>query len=217
MCFGVGPSGLPIDRSTMSSPRRRAARQQLHGLRRALRDGERQAPRVERRGTCRPGARLEREELRGAYYGRLLDPAGPRRRDRAARHRCPAALSSPAPHRGARARRHRRRGDGRAGGLPHLQHPRGRRTQGCRGLADRVRVLLAIALAVAWFGTLGVRPLYKADESRYAEISREMVASGDWITPRLNGFKYFEKPPLQYWTTAFFFKSLGETDPAARL
>jgi 4-amino-4-deoxy-L-arabinose transferase-like glycosyltransferase len=80
-----------------------------------------------------------------------------------------------------------------------------------------VRVLLAIALAAAWFGTLGVRPLYKADESRYAEISREMVASGDWITPRLNGFKYFEKPPLQYWTTAFFFKSLGETDPAARL
>src|SRR5260370_15434366 len=45
----------------------------------------------------------------------------------------------------------------------------------------------------------------------------EMVASGDWVTPGLNGFKYFEKPPLQYWTTAFFFKALGETDSAARL
>lgn len=72
-------------------------------------------------------------------------------------------------------------------------------------------------LALVWFGTLGLRPLYKADESRYAEIPREMVASGDWITPRLNGFKYFEKPPLQYWTTAAFFEVLGERDWVARL
>ena len=79
-----------------------------------------------------------------------------------------------------------------------------------------VRVLLA-ALAIAWFGTLGLRPLYKADESRYAEIPREMVASGDWITPRLNGFKYFEKPPLQYWTTAAFFTLLEVADWSARL
>jgi len=72
-------------------------------------------------------------------------------------------------------------------------------------------------LAVLWFGTLGVRPLYKADESRYAEISREMVASGDWITPRLNDFKYFEKPPLQYWATAVLFHVFGERDWVARL
>jgi 4-amino-4-deoxy-L-arabinose transferase-like glycosyltransferase len=76
---------------------------------------------------------------------------------------------------------------------------------------------LWLLLAVLWFGTLGIRPLYKADESRYAEISREMVASGDWLTPRLNGFKYFEKPPLQYWTTAVFFELLGEHDWVARL
>jgi 4-amino-4-deoxy-L-arabinose transferase-like glycosyltransferase len=74
-----------------------------------------------------------------------------------------------------------------------------------------------LLLAVLWFGTLGIRPLYKADESRYAEISREMVASGDWITPRLNGFKYFEKPPLQYWSTAALFAVLGEHDWVARL
>ncbi len=80
-----------------------------------------------------------------------------------------------------------------------------------------MRVLLAIALAAAWFGTLGVRPLYKADESRYAEISREMAAGGDWITPRLNGFKYFEKPPLQYWATAGFFQVLGLHDWVSRL
>ena len=76
---------------------------------------------------------------------------------------------------------------------------------------------LWVLLAVVWFGTLGIRPLYKADESRYGEISREMVASGDWVTPRLNGFKYFEKPPLQYWATAVFFTVFGEHDGVARL
>ena len=76
---------------------------------------------------------------------------------------------------------------------------------------------LWVLLAVLWFGTLAIRPLYKADESRYAEISREMVASGDWLTPRLNGFKYFEKPPLQYWASAVLFKVFGEHDWVARL
>src|SRR5919201_4829300 len=44
-----------------------------------------------------------------------------------------------------------------------------------------------------------------------------MVASGNWLTPRLNGFKYFEKPPLQYWATAVFFTVFGEHDWVARL
>ena len=80
-----------------------------------------------------------------------------------------------------------------------------------------MRLALIVVLAAAWFGTLGLRPLYKADEARYAEIPREMVASGDWITPRLNGFKYFEKPPLQYWATAGFFEVLGIHDWVSRL
>jgi 4-amino-4-deoxy-L-arabinose transferase-like glycosyltransferase len=44
-----------------------------------------------------------------------------------------------------------------------------------------------------------------------------MVASGDWLTPRLNGFKYFEKPALQYWATAAAFELFGQTEWAARL
>ena len=48
------------------------------------------------------------------------------------------------------------------------------------------------------FGTLGQRALLRPDEGRYAEIPREMIATGDWLTPRLNDLKYFEKPALQY-------------------
>lgn len=78
-------------------------------------------------------------------------------------------------------------------------------------------LVLALALALAWFGALGQRKLVKPDEGRYGEISREMVASGDWLTPRLNGFKYFEKPPLQYWATAAAYSAFGVTEWTARL
>ena len=81
---------------------------------------------------------------------------------------------------------------------------------------NRLLALLA-AFALAWFCNLGYRHLVKPDEGRYAEIPREMVASGDWLTPRLNGFKYFEKPPLQYWATAVSFSVLGQNEWAARL
>ena len=77
--------------------------------------------------------------------------------------------------------------------------------------------ILLVAFATAWFCNLGYRHLAKSDEGRYAEIPREMVASGDWLTPRLNGFKYFEKPALQYWATAAAFSAFGTTEWAARL
>jgi 4-amino-4-deoxy-L-arabinose transferase-like glycosyltransferase len=72
-------------------------------------------------------------------------------------------------------------------------------------------------LLVAWLAALAARPLYRPDEARYGEIPREMVASGDWLTPRLNGYKYFEKPPLQYWASALAFAAFGVSDWAARL
>ncbi len=68
-----------------------------------------------------------------------------------------------------------------------------------------------------WFATLGTRRLLNPDEGRYAEIAREMLVSGDWVTPRLNGIKYFEKPPLQYWMTASAYQVLGQNEFAARL
>ncbi|MFL6571420.1 MAG: phospholipid carrier-dependent glycosyltransferase, partial [Burkholderiales bacterium] len=78
-------------------------------------------------------------------------------------------------------------------------------------------VAAIVVLAVAWFAGLEYRGLFQPDEGRYAEISREMLASGDWITPRLNGLKYFEKPPLQYWATAASFALFGEDEWTARL
>src|SRR3954465_11540969 len=76
--------------------------------------------------------------------------------------------------------------------------------------------LLLVALII-WFSNLDYRKLIKPDEGRYAEISREMTVTGDWVTPRLNGIKYFEKPPLQYWATAAAFTAFGEREWAARL
>jgi hypothetical protein len=48
-------------------------------------------------------------------------------------------------------------------------------------------------------------------------MAREMFASGDWITTRLNGIKYFEKPPLQTWMNALSFAAFGLGDWQARL
>ena len=84
-------------------------------------------------------------------------------------------------------------------------------------LSRSAKALLLLLALVAWFGTLEYRRLIKPDEGRYAEISREMAASGDWLTPRLNGIKYFEKPPLQYWTTAAAYRVFGLHEWTARL
>src|SRR5690242_6709157 len=78
-------------------------------------------------------------------------------------------------------------------------------------------ICVAVAFALIWFANLDYRRLIHPDEGRYAEIPREMVASGDWVTPRLDGIKYFEKPALQYWLTAAAYEAFGIHQWTARL
>ncbi|MFI5180217.1 MAG: phospholipid carrier-dependent glycosyltransferase [Thermoanaerobaculia bacterium] len=84
--------------------------------------------------------------------------------------------------------------------------------RGVRGLF----VLLALTLLLMLLQT-GRTPLFEPDEGRYAEIPREMLATGDFVTPRLNGVLYFEKPPLYYWLVAGSMALLGPSEWAVRL
>jgi 4-amino-4-deoxy-L-arabinose transferase-like glycosyltransferase len=61
------------------------------------------------------------------------------------------------------------------------------------------------------FGLIG------ADEPRYAQVSREMLERGDWITPTLGGHAWLEKPPLYYWQAMLVYSVLGVSDAAARI
>ncbi len=76
---------------------------------------------------------------------------------------------------------------------------------------------LLVSFTLVWLYVLGIRTLVPPDEGRYAEMAREMLVSGDWITTRLNGIKYFEKPPLQTWMNALSFGAFGLGEWQARL
>ena len=64
---------------------------------------------------------------------------------------------------------------------------------------------------LAYFGLIG------ADEPRYAQVAREMLARHDWITPTLGGKPWLEKPPLYYWQAMLAYRVFGVSDWAARL
>lgn len=83
-------------------------------------------------------------------------------------------------------------------------------------LSPAALLALALLFALAWFLQLNWRHLIPSDEGRYAEMAREMLVTGDWITPRYNGYKYFEKPPLQTWLNALTFAWFGIGDWQAR-
>jgi len=83
---------------------------------------------------------------------------------------------------------------------------------------QRLATLLAVLLLGAMFvSRTGGFVLQDPDEGRYAEIPREMIETGDWVTPKLFYVDYFEKPPLLYWLTAISFEAFGLTEWAARL
>nr|WP_314543114.1 glycosyltransferase family 39 protein [uncultured Massilia sp.] len=114
---------------------------------------------------------------------------------------------------------HFREFDGTAGARPYRGAPSATvpRRAGEALRSKRVFWLLALAFVLVSLYALGIRTLVPPDEGRYAEMAREMFASGDWITTRLNGIKYFEKPPLQAWMTALAFTVFGVGEWQARL
>ncbi|MGA0586233.1 phospholipid carrier-dependent glycosyltransferase [Dyella sp. KRB-257] len=99
----------------------------------------------------------------------------------------------------------------------HSGAPAPRSLQARAERASLLSLLVTLLWGVAWIAGLMRSALGEPDEGRYAEVAREMLASGDWITPRLNGFLFFDKPPLHYWGTALAYVLLGTEPWVARL
>src|SRR5438552_14999816 len=78
-------------------------------------------------------------------------------------------------------------------------------------------MLIASTVYVCYFSHLGAIGFVGPDEPRYAWIARDMAETGDWVTPRLYGKPWFEKPPLFYWGAALCFRLFGVSEAAARL
>jgi 4-amino-4-deoxy-L-arabinose transferase-like glycosyltransferase len=78
-------------------------------------------------------------------------------------------------------------------------------------------ILIVATLYICYFSHLGAIGFVGPDEPRYAWIARAMVETGDWVTPRLYGKPWFEKPVLYYWGAAVSFKVFGVNEAAARL
>ncbi len=81
---------------------------------------------------------------------------------------------------------------------------------------DVVLAVAAMALVALLFFRLGAHPLMETSDARYAEISWEMVHTGDWLTPRMNFALHLDKPPLAYWLGAVGLKLLGHSEVAVR-
>ncbi|MEZ0470786.1 phospholipid carrier-dependent glycosyltransferase [Luteimonas salinilitoris] len=93
-------------------------------------------------------------------------------------------------------------------------------TRGSMYDTQRTRCAIAALLllfALLYVLPLGMRPLHSPDEVRYGAISHEMIESGDWVSPRFNGVRYFEKPVLGYWLYSASLAVFGENAFALRL
>jgi 4-amino-4-deoxy-L-arabinose transferase-like glycosyltransferase len=85
---------------------------------------------------------------------------------------------------------------------------------------DKGQIIWLIFAAVAifiYFFALGSVPLIGPDEPRYSQVAREMFERGDWVTPTLGGYNWFEKPSLLYWLQIAFYNIFGVSEFSARL
>lgn len=81
-----------------------------------------------------------------------------------------------------------------------------------------VHLIVALVAAAIYFGCIVSPPSLMDDvDAAVAQVSRNMVTSGDWITPRADGIAFLEKPALFYWPMAVAFKIFGIHDWAARI
>jgi 4-amino-4-deoxy-L-arabinose transferase-like glycosyltransferase len=99
----------------------------------------------------------------------------------------------------------------------HVRAVAGPDVQATAFLLPWQRTALLVFVTLIWFGTLDARHLLRSDEGRYAQIAYEMFSSGDWVTIRYQGLKYFEKPPFHLWMTALAYSTFGVGDWQARL
>ena len=81
----------------------------------------------------------------------------------------------------------------------------------------RITLPLLLLAALTFFAGLGRGAITDSDEAFYAESAREMVASGDWLTPHYNYEPRFQKPVLYYWLTSATYLATGATEMGARL
>lgn len=77
-------------------------------------------------------------------------------------------------------------------------------------------LVVVVGFIVLYFFGLNFIPLLGPDEPRYAQIAREMFERGDWVTPTLGGYNWFEKPALLYWLQHLAYKIFGVSEFSAR-
>ena len=83
--------------------------------------------------------------------------------------------------------------------------------------SKRIWLIFFIAITLFYLYGLGSIPLLGPDEPRYAQVAREMYEGGDWVTPTLGGYTWFEKPALLYWFQILFYSIFGVSEFSARL
>jgi len=76
---------------------------------------------------------------------------------------------------------------------------------------------VAVVAAALYLLRLGHAPFVDPPEGLHAQIAREMLRGGDWITPHVDGVRYFDKPPILYWLMASSFTVAGVGEAAARV